>query len=558
MSRSSKRKPGAREGRAGSSQGSGPLGLPGAWTPASVGSPNRADVLLERASIALILLYGIWWAIQAFTIHRLGNYAVETDFYWKYGPAAAALKQGRVLIENFDSKGWGYPLVVAALSVPGLDLFRAAQLLGLLSACVAAYSVFLIHRRLLGSALAFLTVLLLLGNLTFVTNTYQVGTDMFFFAILIASIALLLAVPRPGWRAIAASGGLAGWAFTTRYNGLILWPASVIALAWILDRESPLSARLRRAALWSAAFLLASAPWLCVNWAHTGNPLTNNNYTNVGYAVFGEGNWESFFYGGTRKIHSFADVVLLDPGRFARVMLANVANHVKRDASELLPPLWSIFAAAGLLLVALRLRSRLWGAYLLFGALTFLTLVPVFWGARFSLPMLAFYSALAAAPFGWEKVAPRMERLERRFPVRLFLFLLLWIPGIVSAYARTGDPQNPEAIQAGPYELMDAVGYLRENARGETLLARKPHVAFLSGLKFAPMPQVDSPAALHETARQAGARYLLVSRAELALREAIQPFADPEARIPGFRRVFESPGALLYEVLPDSSAVPGP
>ena len=558
MSRSSKRKPGAREGRSGSSIGSGPLGLPGAWTPASVGSPNRADVLLERAAIALILLYGIYWALQAFTIHRLGNYSVETDFYWKYGPAAQALREGRVLIENFDSKGWGYPLVVAAFSWLGLDLFRAGQVISLLSACVAAFCVFRIHRRLLGSALAFLTVLLLLGNLTFVTNTYQVGTDMFFFAVLIASIALLLAPPRPGWKAIAASGLLAGWAFTTRYNGLILWPASVIALVLILDQESPLSVRLRRAALWSGAFLLAAAPWLGVNWAHTGNPLTNNNYTNVGYAVFGEGNWESFFYGGTRKIHSFADVVLLDPGRFVRVMLWSIANHVKRDATELVPPLWSIFALFGLLLVMLRWRTRLWGAYLLFGAFTFLTLVPVFWGARFSLPMLAFYSALAVAPFGWEKVAGRVERFERRFPVRIFVFLLLWIPGIVSAYARAGDPENPEAIQVGPYETMDAIAYLRENARGETLLARKPHVAFLSGLKFAPLPQVDTPAALHETARHVGARYLLVSRAELALRQAIQPFADPEARIPGFRRVFESPGALLYEVLPDSSAGPNP
>ncbi len=563
MSRSSKRTAPAREGR-GSREGKapssgGPLGLPGAWAPASVGSRNRAEGLLERAAIALILLYGIYWAIQAFTIHRLGNYAVETDFYWKYGPAAAALKEGRVLIENFDSKGWGYPLVVAALSWLGLDLFHAGQVIGLLSACVATFCVFLIHRRLLGSALAFLTVLLLLGNLTFVTNTYQVGTDMFFFAILIASIALLLALPRPGWKAIAASGLLAGWGFSTRYNGLMLWPASVIGLVWILDRENPLSTRLQRAALWSAAFLLAAAPWLCVNWIHTGNPLTNNNYTNVGYAVFGEGNWESFFYGGTRKIHSFTDVVLLDPGRFARVMLGNVANHVRRDATELLPLLWSIFALAGLLRMALRRRSRLWGAYLLYGALYFLTLVPVFWGARFSLPMLAFYSALAVAPFGWESVADRVERFERRFPVRFFVFLLLLIPGVVSAYARTGDPDNPEAIQVGPYETLEAVAYLRENAQGGTLLARKPHVAFLSGLKFAPVPQVDSPRALHEAARRAGARYLLVSRAELALRQAIQPFAEPNARIPGFRRVFESEGALVYEVLSDSAAtLPAP
>ena len=72
------------------------------------------------------------------------------------------------------------------------------------------------------------------------------------------------------------------------------------------------------------------------------------------------------------------------------------------------------------------------------------------------------------------------------------------------------------------------------------------------------MPQVDSPAALHEAALHAGARYLLVSGAELSLREAVRAFAAPDARVPGFRRVFDSEGALVYEVLPDSAATPAP
>ena len=563
MSRSSKRTSpsrekrggasGSRDGRGGTS-GSGPLGLPGAWTPASVGTSRRADVLVERAAIALILVYGIYWGIRAFTVHLLGNYAVETDFYWKYGPAAAALKEGRVLIEHFDSKGWGYPLVVAGVSRLGLDLFRAGQIIALLSACVGSFCVFRIHRRLLGSALALLSLLLLLSNYTFLSSTYEVGTDMFFFAILTASIALLLGPAHPGWRAIAASGLLAGWAFTTRYNGLLLLPASVIALLRLLDPERPFGMRLRRAALWTAGFLVAAAPWLYVNWAHTGNPLTNSNYTNVGFAVFGEGNWERFFYGSDRKIHSLADVILLDPARFARVMLTNVVIHLKRNLTELMPLPWGIFTVAGLLLVALRWRTRLWGAYLLFGGLYFISLVPVFYGTRFGLPMIPFYASLAVAVFQWEKVASWVSGMERQFPVRIFVFLLSWVPGALSAYAFANDLRNPESIQAGPYETLEAAAYLREHARGETLLARKPHVAFVSGLRFAPIPQVDSPQALHETARQAHARYLLVSGAEVGLRAALRPFAEPDARIPGFRRVFESQGALVYEVLPDSSA----
>ena len=533
---------------------------PRSW--AGTREPLRTEAFLRGAAIAAIACYGLYWALKAFSLHRLGNYAVETDFYWKYGPAAAALKQGRVLIEHFDSKGWGYPLVVAAFSYLGLDQFKAAQLVGLLSACAVAWCVFRLHRNLLGSTLALLSVLFLLGNPTFLANTYEVGTDMFFFAIAIGSIALLLGAEHPGGRSILASGLLAGWAFTTRYNGLFLWPAAVIAIVVILNRDRARAARWRWAGLWSAGFVLTALPWLIVNWVHTGNPLTNNNYTNVGFSVYGEGNWERFFYGGDRKIHSFADVVLLDPGRFALAMAKNTVEHWRRDLTELLPPLWGVIAGAGLILVALAERSGRWGAYLLFGSLYFLTLVPVFYGTRFSLTLLAFYAALAVAPLGWRKLVASVSGIERRFPVRVFAFLLLWLPGVVSAYGRTEDSRNPEALQAGPYETLEAATYLKAHARGEALLARKPHVAFLAGLRFVPIPEVDSPAALHEVAVRARARYLLVSGAEMALRAAVRPFAEPDARIPGFRRVFESQGALIFEVLPDSStgetAAPAP
>src|SRR5512147_410606 len=83
---------------------------------------------------ALIALFGLYWLVTAFTKHTIGNYGVETDFYWKYGPAARDLLRGAISIENYDSKGWGYPLVVAAVSFLGFDVFHAGQLVALFSA----------------------------------------------------------------------------------------------------------------------------------------------------------------------------------------------------------------------------------------------------------------------------------------------------------------------------------------------------------------------------------------------------------------------------------------
>ena len=518
---------------------------------------RKTDATMLRIALGSIALYGLYWLYQAFTIHHIGNYGVETDFYWKYGPAAAALKKGHVLIEHYDSKGWGYPLVVAAISFLGLDLFRAAQVLAVLSACAVLGGLFFLLRRHLGSVLALLGALVLIANPTFLVNVYEVGTDMFFFALVVASIALLLGPERPGTKALAASGLLAGWSFATRYNGLFLWPGAVLALVFLMDRDRPAVERWRRAALWSVAFLVSAAPWLIVNAVHTGNPLTNDNYTNVGFAVYGEGNWERFFY-GERKVHSLRDVVLLDPGRFARAMVSNTLEHLKRDFTELLGVPWNVLAVLGLAVVAFQRRWRFWGPYLLLGLLYFLTLVPVFYGARFSLPMLAFYAALAVAPLTWEPLAAWAIPIEKRFPVRIFVFILIWMPLAIGAFAKTQDAHNPESIQAGPYETMEAADFLKAHAGGSTLLARKPHVAFLAGMKFAPIPQVDSPAALHREALRSGAGFLLISAAEMSLREGVRPFAEPGARVPGFRRVFASEGALVYQVLPDSTATPAP
>jgi len=58
-----------------------------------------------------------------------------------------------------------------------------------------------------------------------------------------------------------------------------------------------------------------------------GNPLTNNNYTNVGFASTARELGTLLLRRGP-EIHSFADVVLLDPGRFALAMAKNTVEHL--------------------------------------------------------------------------------------------------------------------------------------------------------------------------------------------------------------------------------------
>jgi hypothetical protein len=499
---------------------------------------------------AFIALFTIYWGAQALTNHRIGNYAVETDFYWKYGPAARDLAHGTVDIANYDSKGWGYPAVVTAVSAFGFETFRAAQIVALLSAAFSLLLLYRLHRSLFGPGLALAGLLILAGNKVFLANTYEVGTDMFFLGVTLASIALLLRSRDPGWRAILVSGLLGGWAFSTRYNGLVLWPGALALFLLFRVPSGAPAARWRRAGLYSAAFLVGALPWLWINAVHTGNPLTNSNYVNVGYAVYGEGNWEKFFYGGTRKIQSFADVVRLDPGRFASAMVKNFVEHLRRDLFELLSPLWGVLAVIGTLLMFRDRPGRRVAGYLAFGALGFLSLVPVFYGARFSLPLLPFYVALATWPFASPQVARALAGVERAFPVRAFAFLVMWIPIAVSAYGWMQDPANSENVKAGPYDLTQAVDFLKERNVQSALMARKPHAAFLANMKFVPMPDVPTPDSLRAVALREHARFVLISGIEYGTRPAARALASAQTPPPGWQRVFESQSALVFAVTP--------
>ncbi len=518
-------------------------------TPQAQEGPGRGSVRWTRwLAYGAIALYGLTWGIQAFTLHRVGNYAVETDFYWKYAPAADDLRHGRVNITNYDSKGWGYPAALALTHVLTRDTFRAGQLIALLAACFTAWMLYRTQRSLFGPSLALVALLILLGNSTFVTNTYEVGTDMFFLAVCAGSIALLVRPRTPGLLAVAASGALGGWAFATRYNGLFLWPAALAHLLFLREPRGERRERWLKAGLWTGGFAVAALPWLIVNAIHTGNPLTNSNYMNVGYLVYGQGNWEQFFYGQERRIHSFFDVLRLDPARFAGAVARNAGETLRRDLSELLPAIWGAFAILGAVAAAWERPGRRAGAYFLFGGLYFATIVPVFYGTRFSLPMLAFYAALAGWPFATERVPAWLRGLERAFPLRSFAFLLLWIPLTFSSYGALADPLNPQGIRSGARDVDEVVAWLRKNAAGEGLVARKPHAAYRAGMRFVPLTEVRSAEELHALADRGGARYLLVSAWEVRW-PALVPFAQPGASVPGFRLVDETENALVYEVV---------
>jgi hypothetical protein len=70
----------------------------------------------------------------------------------------------------------------------------------------------------------------------------------------------------------------------------------------------------------------------------------------------------------------------------------------------------------------------------------------------------------------------------------------------------------------------------------------------MAKMRFVPIPAVNSPAELHGVAVKERAKYVLVSSAEMGLRAAMRVFATG-ADVPGFERVYDSRGAMVFQVV---------
>jgi hypothetical protein len=259
-------------------------------------------------------------------------------------------------------------------------------------------------------------------------------------------------------------------------------------------------------------------------------------------------------YGSDRKIHSLGDVIRLDPMHFIGAMLRNVFVHLKQDLTELMPILWGACALLGGILFATRERpERRTVAYAAFWALYFLTLVPVFYGTRFSLPLVAFYGLLAAWPFVSPWLGRSIQGVEGSFPLRTFLFLALWVGALFHTYQAVGNPQNPEGLRAGPHEIVDAVGYLQTHAAGRSATREEAarRLPRQHALRSDPHRGLAGRAARR---RGEGARAVSPHLGRGAPDARRAPILRDGGGDPGFRRVYESQGALVYEVVPLSPA----
>ncbi len=517
----------------------GPLSLHGA-----PGTSAALETVCGRLAWGVLAAFAATLLAVALGLHRIGDYFTETDFYGAYAEGARLIQHGRLMPSRYGVVGPGYEAVLALVGFVVRDLFVAAELISVAAALVTALLWTGLVRRLTDGRLALFALLFLVTNPVFFRFGYSTTTDA--LALALQTLALWLLLTRAGPRGALAAGALAAAAFLTRYSAVALLPAGILAISLGATRAPR---RGRDALAFAAGFALPVVPWVIYCVSH-GSGFSFQLHHNIAYEVFARPRgivWDDYQRLLQPQFHSLWDVIARDPVAVASRMLFNLTDHLRLDARDLLGWPVAIAALLGLALAALdgTLR-RLW-PLAAFGALAFLVLVPAFHAARYSLALLPVYAAFAAALFASPRFALAAGRARR---VRLKSVLAL-VP-LAAALLGSWDLQA-RILDQLPVEVLDVAATLRGAARpGDRIIARKPHLAYLSGLEGRPFPFADSLPQLAAATRQQGVRWLYVSWVEVETRPRFWYLLDTTAVVPGLtvRRVTRPHPAVLYEIGP--------
>ena len=488
-------------------------------------------------------------AAIAFSFHRIGDYAVETDFYWAYAPHAKQILAGNLVVDQF--KGPGYELVLAVFGAVMHDFFHAGMIISIVSAGAVLFFTYRLIDRLFGSEAAFLTCLVVATNHIFLVSSYTASTDMFFNMLAVIVLYLLLRREEIRLREITAAGLVAGFAYVTRYNAVSFFLAAIVGLLLLDYARVDWRKRLVTTGSFLGASLLFIVPWGLYCKAQTGSFFYNNNHLNIAYEMFGKGrmSWDEYCFAYSSQFHSYFDVVAHDPILFFKHIGINVFDHIWSDFSLLMGLYVGVFAVGGVIALAVQRINRRQAMFFLFAGAFYLVLLPVFYGERFSLYLAPTFALLAIAFFQWKSFpSPGFQRFGLKH---------LLLAGVIAISANLSFRHVEAEISSGPVEILQIRDVFFQNPGnskpGQHIVARKPHIAYYLNMDFTPFPYVNTLEELLTESRKSGATHLYYSTIEAGLRPQFRFLLDARRAPPELRPIVQTafPPSVLYELKPE-------
>ena len=91
----------------------------------------------KLTGLSIAIIYFVVVLVVSLLYHKVGDYGIETDFFWGYVPHAKKFLVGQISIDAF--RGPLYPIVLGIFGFLMGNFFNAGIVIGVLSASVVIY-----------------------------------------------------------------------------------------------------------------------------------------------------------------------------------------------------------------------------------------------------------------------------------------------------------------------------------------------------------------------------------------------------------------------------------
>ncbi|MGE0132167.1 MAG: ArnT family glycosyltransferase [Blastocatellales bacterium] len=502
--------------------------------------------------ISLIHLFALVYLARQ---HPFGNYATETDFYHFYAPDAERLASGQFPRNTYQGPGYPATLaLVAKLTGMSGDLFTVGKWLSVACAALCGMLIFVLFARLFGYWVGVGAQLVAIASGEFPQFSINAATDVFFLLLCLAVLVVFTDERiAPRWR-VGLTGALVGMCYLTRYNGLFLLAACLIGITLLDLFKLEWRERLVLSVSFAALFLIVSSPWLIANHRRHGSPFYNTNYLNIATKFYPELAANKTNQDATRaldqRFHSFGDVLGYDPKRLIAHYPVNLYESLRYSFKETLVNQWVAWMAGfGVLLALGRRRSKNVKLVLIAGALYLLLMALNHWETRYYFFVMVLYAGFAVfAATVWLEMARSVGWLKKGAFAAIPVALAAAMFTLSLAESRK---DVMEFLADQPVEIIAARDYLASVGAtgGKRIVARKPHLPYLSRNEWVFFPQVKSLEELRAWAEANRVDYIAVGKRELKERKELATLGKPEKAPDWLKAVWvnDDPVFILYK-----------
>lgn len=419
------------------------------------------------------------------TYHKIGNYGVESDFFWSYFNSAKEFLKGNIEIDSY--RGPIYPMVLGIAGfILNSDFFNAGMYLNIICAFIVLLLINKTISLISNKTAGLLVVLLLSTNSQFIKYSYCVGTDMLFIVFFVSSLYFILKDESNLKNSIFA-GIFTGLAYLTRYTAIsLIILFCFILIAKLYNNYKNKTKIFNGKTVYLALSYFVPVFFFLVLWglfclSKKGVFFYNDNFLNSALMIYKPNNmpnnfWIELYQGGFK---SFYDVMFRDFELFLqKIFLENLFSYFIKDMSTLVPDYFGAVISAGLIICLLFVKKltqkeKLW---LALSFIFYFQVLLTFYSERFTLPILPFYFYLSIKLFTFKPV----QKFNNKFlygKLAVIAFLIIIPLNFYYSYQYVSDD-----ISSGPAEILEIKDWLdkyyKEPVEGKILASYKPHISY--------------------------------------------------------------------------------